>query len=472
METTRRRHKKRKKSFGRLFLLLLLLFGIIYGAKTITENEDIMKYIGEATAYDVELIHETALLAAENGKSEFSMTFETKAIDEEALSTCLGRLLSERYSLSHISSFSWSSRNFFNRTVIDFSIHYDGEKQDLSQIPEYSFAALEEAIYNSFLSGEEEAVYVFRRNSRIESEEQLTDDFIRALKNSPEYNFRCDHCSHIDRLYLDYAVIRVTYSLTEGLPNIGDVFEATDAEQLWHYAREAFETGLETVIIRSEEKMLPQDQLDSIFISAYYNDAEDIAVLSNNIGHSIYVNDSGRYIAAYKLDFTGAEDYEEYCLATEEKLDSIVITGKTPAEKYRAIFDYILENCVYDDQLRDDILSENIGYEVLHYRGAYGALVRGETICSGYASAFKALCDRYSLPCLVVTGVVEDVAHVWNAVLVDGKLYYVDATFADTSRTPERYYMMTEAQYRNTGYIPDDWQYVPQLFREAGLTVS
>lgn len=49
---------------------------------------------------------------------------------------------------------------------------------------------------------------------------------------------------------------------------------------------------------------------------------------------------------------------------------------------------------------------------------AYGALVTGDTVCKGYAMAWKVLMDRIGIPCLVVCK--GDGSHLWNLVQLDG----------------------------------------------------
>lgn len=68
----------------------------------------------------------------------------------------------------------------------------------------------------------------------------------------------------------------------------------------------------------------------------------------------------------------------------------------------------------------------------------YGALVRGKAVCQGYAEAFKYICDRVGIPCVVVGGNAYESAyssgesHMWNAVQMDdGKWYNVDVTWDD-----------------------------------------
>lgn len=48
-------------------------------------------------------------------------------------------------------------------------------------------------------------------------------------------------------------------------------------------------------------------------------------------------------------------------------------------------------------------------------------------VCEGYAKSFQLLCHRIGVPCVTISGS----GHMWNAVQVNGKWYYVDSTHND-----------------------------------------
>lgn len=57
-------------------------------------------------------------------------------------------------------------------------------------------------------------------------------------------------------------------------------------------------------------------------------------------------------------------------------------------------------------------------------------------VCEGYARAFKVLCDRVGIPCVLVDGTAESSngsggAHMWNYVQLEGAWYGVDVTWND-----------------------------------------
>lgn len=81
---------------------------------------------------------------------------------------------------------------------------------------------------------------------------------------------------------------------------------------------------------------------------------------------------------------------------------------------------------------------------------AWGALVYGEAQCSGYARAFKALCDAIGIGCYYVHA--DDKAsnpdHQWNEVCVDGVWYIIDVQCNDSSGFPA-VYLVSGSTYAN-----------------------
>jgi len=53
-------------------------------------------------------------------------------------------------------------------------------------------------------------------------------------------------------------------------------------------------------------------------------------------------------------------------------------------------------------------------------------------VCRGYSFAFKVLCDRAKIPCIVVVGIMDESFHAWNYVQIGQLWYAVDTTWNDT----------------------------------------
>ena len=76
----------------------------------------------------------------------------------------------------------------------------------------------------------------------------------------------------------------------------------------------------------------------------------------------------------------------------------------------------------------------NFGYE----RDIYGALVKRNAVCMGYAISFKAAMDKMKVPCTFELTKSGD--HVWNKVKIGKKWYAVDTTWNDVYNI--KYYLL------------------------------
>ncbi len=89
--------------------------------------------------------------------------------------------------------------------------------------------------------------------------------------------------------------------------------------------------------------------------------------------------------------------------------------------KTRAAYEYIIGST---DYVYDSPQNQNIQSVFLY----------GESVCAGYARAFKYLLDRAGVDCAYVEGSVtggEDEGHAWNLVSVNGVNTYVDPSWGD-----------------------------------------
>ena len=100
-------------------------------------------------------------------------------------------------------------------------------------------------------------------------------------------------------------------------------------------------------------------------------------------------------------------------------------------------------------------------------------------VCEGYAKTFKAICDAYDVPCIIVTGTgvgsSGSQGHMWNQVLIDGKWYLVDCTWDDQSENMYSDFMLvgseTVAEHFDM-YTTNQSHIVDELHTEYIVTLS
>lgn len=100
----------------------------------------------------------------------------------------------------------------------------------------------------------------------------------------------------------------------------------------------------------------------------------------------------------------------------------------TDLEKLQAIHNWLTHNVKYD------LTAENNG-------NAYGAIVEGRSVCSGFAYSFKYLADKAGLNVVYVQGYVStSYYHAWNMAEIDGEWILIDVTFDRSLRNSSLFY--------------------------------
>ncbi len=99
-----------------------------------------------------------------------------------------------------------------------------------------------------------------------------------------------------------------------------------------------------------------------------------------------------------------------------EELDS----SMSEEEKIKAIHDYIINNSKYDSERISGITKYNSNT-------AYGNLIEGYGICSGYTDAMAIFLDRLKIK----NYKISSNEHIWNLVYINNKWLNLDLTFDD-----------------------------------------
>lgn len=139
--------------------------------------------------------------------------------------------------------------------------------------------------------------------------------------------------------------------------------------------------------------------------------------------------DTGSYASCDKV----IECYNQLTAA----VDSFDVKGTTRYEKVKSIHDGICEMTTYTG-----------GVPMAHQ--PTGVFLNGQAVCEGYAEAFKLLCDRENIPCIIVVGTGNGGAHEWNYVqMEDSKWYGMDVTWDDQGARVYYDYFLTGAESIN-----------------------
>lgn len=170
---------------------------------------------------------------------------------------------------------------------------------------------------------------------------------------------------------------------------------------------------------------------------AYTSCIDDVKDISNdqtllsNINNFVHPYNSFRsleteYDALGKVTIRITHTYtdemiEEIEAKRKEITSSILTNDQTNEEKIKIIHDYIIQNSKYDSQRSDE--------QIATYQSdtAYGNLIQGYGICSGYVDSMKLFLDDFGIN----NYKIASNNHVWNLVELNGEWLHLDLTWDD-----------------------------------------
>ena len=137
---------------------------------------------------------------------------------------------------------------------------------------------------------------------------------------------------------------------------------------------------------------------------------------------------------------------------TKSQIDAMLPANATTYDKVKAVHDKICSMVSYENS------TQNIGnqYYQTPYSLYYDADGDGkiETVCAGYAKMMKLQCNKYGIPCVLVTGVTDSGEyHMWNYVQMENGVWYaVDATWDDQSTIMYDFFLVGSETYSSSAF--------------------
>lgn len=172
--------------------------------------------------------------------------------------------------------------------------------------------------------------------------------------------------------------------------------------------------------VRGGISALIEDHPELFWLGGYSASPVDAYAYPNGSGYDIEIQ-SIRCKIQYKTtvyaDKAAVTDYYTRMMAA---FDAFEVKGYTRYEKVKSIHDTIAKQVSYDYEFTNGTAHEPTSVFLEPFL----------PVCEGYAEAFKMLCDREGIPCVIVVGKSGDGGHAWNYVkMEDGKWYAVDLTW-------------------------------------------
>jgi len=227
-------------------------------------------------------------------------------------------------------------------------------------------------------------------------------------------------------------------------------------------------TGNASLSEDDRKALMSQVNCDTqVAIDAFLHDHPDVFWLKFGAGGSSFLStvqrtkvDNGYLWSISKLSFKPVikEEYKDNLEETLSYLNvavnSFEASGQNKYEIVKNIHDRLTQSIVYD--------STNV-----HAHDVIGSLVYGRAVCDGYAKAFKVLCDKYGIECILVVGkgITTDATvsqHMWNYVKMEnGKWYAVDVTW-DSPDHNDFFLVGSSTAARHFGYISFDQSHIKE----------
>ena len=200
-------------------------------------------------------------------------------------------------------------------------------------------------------------------------------------------------------------------------------------------------------------------------MEAISSDTNMLSILNNyvhpfNSFDSIIFNFDDNIIKIEIKHTYSEEEKQELNTKVDEILKETVKTEMSTRDKIKAIHEYIINHTEYDT-----LKTKNVNDKTYHSNTAYGVLLEGYGICSGYSDAMKLFLDKLN----IINYKISNDQHIWNLVYLDGQWLHLDLTWddpvSDKNITRDNYFLITTKTLKE---LKDDVHYYDNnIFDEA-----
>ncbi len=154
------------------------------------------------------------------------------------------------------------------------------------------------------------------------------------------------------------------------------------------------------------------------------------------------------------------EEIKELNAKVDEIIKKTITNEMSTKDKIKAIHDYIINHTEYDT-----LKTKNINDTTYHSNTAYGVLIEGYGICSGYSDAMKLFLDKLN----IINYKISNDQHIWNLVYLDGTWFHLDLTWddpvSDKNITRDNYFLISTKTLKE---LNDNVHYYDaNIFKEA-----
>ena len=144
----------------------------------------------------------------------------------------------------------------------------------------------------------------------------------------------------------------------------------------------------------------------------------------------------------HRLDVYKRQQYKTLKSSVNSIRTQLNLDGKSKEQIVLKVHDYIALHTDYDTAKKPGRKSYT----------AYGTLINGKAVCSGYATASELLLESYGIPVVIATS--DKMDHAWSLVQLNKKWYHMDITWDDPYPEKKNYvtywfFLKTDKEFRN-----------------------
>jgi hypothetical protein len=154
-------------------------------------------------------------------------------------------------------------------------------------------------------------------------------------------------------------------------------------------------------------------------------------LIGYDTGYTIY---SDGWLKFEIYDFWKSKDRPDYTALLTERVREIAKLAEEKEndfEKAVFVYEYVGRNARYDEERLLRLADGTASPEDELIYTAYGCLVEGGCVCSGYSAALKLVYDELGIPCCQVSGESMGESHAWNIIKLGDNWYHIDLTWDD-----------------------------------------
>lgn len=158
-------------------------------------------------------------------------------------------------------------------------------------------------------------------------------------------------------------------------------------------------------------------------------DDEDTLTIINNFVHpynsfktiSFTYTSKGKFSLSIEHVYS-KEEISEINYVVDNQIKKLITDNISAKDKIKIVHDYVINNTKYDS-----LKSENINDDTYKSNTAYGVLIQGYGICSGYSDTIAIFLNKLNIP----NYKISNDSHIWNLVYINGVWRHLDATWDD-----------------------------------------